>query len=79
MSKVTSVRWNDSELYQQVYEFARLNNQKINTIIMLALMSYIRQNASKVSKLRLQTEQFAGDDFSMSEWLDGYDTTGWEE
>lgn len=78
MDKVSSIRWNDPQLYKHAQAYAELNDQKMNALIMEALSEYLRIHKGSISKLKLQTQAFSGDDFSMDAWVDGQETEGWE-
>ncbi len=61
MSKVSSVRWNNDELFQRAKQFAALNNKKLNTIILEAIQEYlINHNEDEpMSELYRQTLQYS--------------------
>ena len=77
MNKVSSIRWNDVQLYEYARAYVAFSNQKMNTLIMNAVSEYLRNHKVEMSKLKLQTQIFT-DNFNIEEWSNNQDTSGWE-
>jgi hypothetical protein len=78
MSKVSSVRWNNPNLFEHVKAYAELHHEKVNAVIIDAVTEYLKNRVPQISKLRSQTIIFSEKSSEMNEWSKGQDTRGWE-
>lgn len=78
MSKISSIRWNNPELFEHACAYAEEHHEKMNSLIMSALSEYLQDKVTQVSKLRSQTASFSPDPSELKNWSQGQDTRGWE-
>jgi hypothetical protein len=78
MSRISSVRWNKPELFENALAYAEAHHEKMNALIMKALSEYLKDKVPHISKLRSQTANFVSDSSEFKTWAQGQDTRGWE-
>ncbi len=78
INKISSIRWNDPELFEHAHAYAEMHHEKMNSLIMNALSEYLKDKAGQVSRLKAQTAAFSEDTSQTKAWSQGQDTRGWE-
>ncbi len=83
MSHVSSIRWNDEQLFKRAKALASAKQEKLNTLMLMAVSEYLdKYEEESMTELSRQTKAYANrqvkDEHDLDEWSSSYDVDGWE-